>query len=1741
MKNKIFTLLAGIMLFATMAIGQTIVKGSGVLYTNGVPTLVATQSADAEIAIDTTTGFWYEYNRDALAWSAAGFRIQLRNPCTTPTHTPGDKQSYVLLDTCDNLYRYLNGTWTQINSGGGGGATDLGYSGTSSPITITSSTGADVTVTQGGIVTVTASGSNMTISATETDGSVTNEGQLGVGAGGANTATITTNTSGGNPVTVSGGGILAVTETTGSNGGTITLTATEVDGSITNEGILGVGAGGASSSTIISNTSGASGVTINVAGINSITETTNANGGSITITATEVDGSTTNELQTIANTSDATSHTATLSNSGGSLKLVEGSNITLTTTGTSGDGVVTIAATGSSVVANNGVSDNEDSGKIRLGNRYMNSPDAPFTMDRKLNLDANKFYIGDNTDSTLLQIDGTNDRVGIGTTTPGRKLTVNGEVEIKDLTTTAATIIVGADGNGVLSEISVGSGLDLTAGVLTATGGGGGGSTDLSYTGTNSPITLNSSTGTDVTITEGGIIDITATGTNMTITAAEVDGSVTNEGQLGVGAGAANTATITTNTSGGNPVTVEAAGILAVTETTGANGGTIVLTATEVDGSVSNEGTLGVGAGGASSSTITTTTSGGNPVTINVAGINAITESTSANGGSITITATEVDGSVTNELQTISNTSNATSHTVTLSNTGGSVQLVEGSNITLTTTGTASDGIVTIAAAAEVDGSISNEGILGVGAGGANTATITTNTSTGNAVTVSGGGILAVTETTSANGGTITLTATEVDGSVTNELQTIANTSNATSHTATLSNSGGSIQLVEGTGITMATTGTGLDGIVTITNSSPDQTVTLTQGGIVSITGTYPSFTISATETDGSISNEGILGVGAGGANTATITTNTSTGNAVTVSGGGILAVTETTSANGGTITLTATEADGSTTNELQTITNTSNATSHTVTLSNTGGSVQLVEGSNITLTTSGTGADGIVTIASTGGTGDINQNGNSFAAAYVIGTNDNNTVSLEQNGTTAVTIGTDKNITATASVAATNSATDRFIVQTNSTGTPAAGFGSGIFFRGESSTTDNRDMSAIRSIWADATDATRASDLAFFNVNSGILAEKFRITAGGHIQIQAVTGTATSVIGRSASGLVSQVSLGAGLTLTGGTLAAEDVSSGNELQTLSNTSNATSHTVTLSNTGGSVQLVEGSNITLTTTGTGADGIVTIASTGSADGNGYYSGNGGNGGNGTIPSLTTSTITNQFTLSRATDDVGGLVPVRISVPLGNEPDFMSFVNGSDSLLISKGDQEFEIFANKTLALSSNELVTIVADSTQVQTIPNAVENERTLLLVSPANTIVKSEGLDPDIINQNGATVGQVLEWNGTKWAPAADDTGGGGGNVGTDVIWDAKGDLAVGTGANTAIRLAVGNDNMPLVADQTTATGVRWGNFVNSATQLTADQNNYQPTDFNRSRIVNVSSDSEIRYITGFAGTFDGDQKTIINTGTNTIVIPTNHTGSSSAQRVRGEGVYYLHPGNAFDMVYQNSLSGWYILDNSPRINIDKMSHYAAWQTGSTTLADKDYWTNTLTGTGAGIAATTANFAIPGGMSLITGTTATGQSVFHQKTVIETATIGDHEMIFDAVVSIPILSDATERFSCGINIDNAPNTMGVNNNSLFIRYTDNVNGGRWQGVSRSTAGVESTLDLGVTVAAATLYRLTILMNKQLTAATFYVDGQFKGTIATNLPANSTTVGPRINMVKSAGLTSRSFTVHRAQWGVIER
>lgn len=194
---------------------------------------------------------------------------------------------------------------------------------------------------------------------------------------------------------------------------------------------------------------------------------TNGSGvsGNPTITNTG-DLSTTNEIQTYGHASAANLYTNTLDLGGGTWSIAGAGIAVVTSTA----GAITVTAT-EAQVANNGLSDNENSGNFRLGNRYMDGSDGLFSNDRKINLNAFRLFIGDNTDSTLLHVDGTNDRVGIHTTAPGRTFTVNGEAEIKDLVTTNPTLLVGADGNGVLSEVTLGSGLSFSGTTLNVSAG----------------------------------------------------------------------------------------------------------------------------------------------------------------------------------------------------------------------------------------------------------------------------------------------------------------------------------------------------------------------------------------------------------------------------------------------------------------------------------------------------------------------------------------------------------------------------------------------------------------------------------------------------------------------------------------------------------------------------------------------------------------------------------------------------------------------------------------------------------------------------------------------------------------------------------------------------------------------------------------------------------------------------------------------------------------------------------------------------------------------------------------------------------------------------------------------------------------------------------------------------------------------------------------------------------------------
>lgn len=122
--------------------------------------------------------------------------------------------------------------------------------------------------------------------------------------------------------------------------------------------------------------------------------------------------------------------------------------------------------------------------------------------------------------------------------------------------------------------------------------------------------------------------------------------------------------------------------------------------------------------------------------------------------------------------------------------------------------------------------------------------------------------------------------------------------------------------------------------------------------------------------------------------------------------------------------------------------------------------------------------------------------------------------------------------------------------------------------------------------------------------------------------------------------------------------------------------------------------------------------------------------------------------------------------------------------------------------------------------------PGGASSRDTNLYRSAADTLKTDDTFDAAAITIGGTALNEVIDdrvaalltagtnitltYNDVANTLTIDATGGSGA-VATDVIWDAKGDLAVGTGANTAQKLTVGTNGYHLVAASGETTGLKW------------------------------------------------------------------------------------------------------------------------------------------------------------------------------------------------------------------------------------------------------------------------------------------------------------------------------------------
>jgi hypothetical protein len=263
------------------------------------------------------------------------------------------------------------------------------------------------------------------------------------------------------------------------------------------------------------------------------------------------------------------------------------------------------------------------------------------------------------------------------------------------------------------------------------------------------------------------------------------------------------------------------------------------------------------------------------------------------------------------------------------------------------------------------------------------------------------------------------------------------------------------------------------------------------------------------------------------------------------------------------------------------------------------------------------------------------------------------------------------------------------------------------------------------------------------------------------------------------------------------------------------------------------------------------------------------------------------------------------------------------------------------------------------------------------------------------------------------------------------------------------------------------------------------------------------------------------------MNISSNYGYIPCQHPDSTAANRVVGVCDHIIAPYGVILLEYDDTSDRVRVVSNTFNPNAPGMQHRGAKHQvcpGATLGSDWGDVGFGISGGDNGVQAPTA--ALPGAWLFTTLASSTAIStLYFSKTISNPFHSANCHIIASAFMYLGALSDATDTFTYTFGIvGGGVSTNLVLGDEITIQYRHDLNGGNFLGVCRSSTS-ESTVDLGIAVAANTSYVLTVCCSKSNTEARFYIDGVFAGRITTNVPA--TNVGVRSIIAKSAGTSPR--------------
>lgn len=175
-----------------------------------------------------------------------------------------------------------------------------------------------------------------------------------------------------------------------------------------------------------------------------------------------------------------------------------------------------------------------------------------------------------------------------------------------------------------------------------------------------------------------------------------------------------------------------------------------------------------------------------------------------------------------------------------------------------------------------------------------------------------------------------------------------------------------------------------------------------------------------------------------------------------------------------------------------------------------------------------------------------------------------------------------------------------------------------------------------------------------------------------------------------------------------------------------------------------------------------------------------------------------------------------------------------------------------------------------------------------------------------------------------------------------------------------------------------------------------------------------------------------------------------------------------------------------------------------------------------------------TTNLDVVGRFGILnsgTGTSTNAVGGIGSANESDSISFGSHKVSTTAIVRIPTLSTAADRFI--IEHGFSDNRQGVPIDGALIQYSHDINGGKWIGLVYANNVLVASLDLGVTVAANTWYKLKTVVNVNRSVE-FYIDDLNVGLTGISTAPDGTSsitrrCGFHCTIRKTAGANTRNL------------